>query len=193
MQRCDWLDLANPLYVKYHDLEWGVPVHDDDKLFAFLILEGAQAGLSWEIILNKRNNYYQAFDNFDPQKVAFYDLHKQAILLSNKGIIRNRLKIKSAVTNAQVFLAIQQEFNSFDNYIWSFVNHKPIQNSFASIMQIPTETEISKKISDDLKQRGMKFVGPTIIYAFMQAIGMVNDHVTNCFRHKQIKELSENS
>ena len=192
MQRCDWVDLANPLYVKYHDFEWGVPVHDEDKIFAFLILEGAQAGLSWEIILNKRNNYYQAFDNFDPQKVAKYDLQKLEALLSNKGIIRNRLKIKSAVSNAQAFLAIQLEFNSFNNYIWSFVNHKSIQNSFTSITQIPTETEISNKISDDLKQRGMKFVGPTIIYAFMQAIGMVNDHVSNCFRHKQIKELAEN-
>ncbi len=186
MQRCSWANPKNQLYINYHDNEWGVPVHDDNKLFEMLILEGAQAGLSWETILKKRENYRKAFDNFDVKKVANYNETKQAELLQNAGIIRNRLKIKSAITNAKAFIKIQKEFSSFDRYIWTFVNNKPIQNKFNSLLELPSKTEISDKISKDLKKRGMNFVGSTIIYAFMQSIGMVNDHYVSCFRYKQI-------
>jgi len=183
-KRCQWVNLKNELYVKYHDEEWGVPVHNDIKLFEMLILEGAQAGLSWETVLKKQDNYKKAFDNFDPKKVAKYDDAKRAELLQNEGIIRNRLKIKSATQNAKVFLEIQKKFGTFDKYIWNFVNQKPIQNKFKSMSQIPAKTDLSDKISKDLKVRGMNFVGSTIIYAFMQSIGMVNNHEISCFRYK---------
>jgi len=186
-QRCAWANLENELYCEYHDKEWGVPVHNDNKFFEMLILEGAQAGLSWETVLKKRENYRKAFDDFDPQKVAKYNETKKAKLLQNKGIIRNRLKIKSAVQNARVFLEIQKEFSSFDKYIWSFVNNKPIQNRFSSLSKLPAQTELSDKISKDLKKRGMNFVGATIIYAFMQSVGLVNDHEISCFRYPQVK------
>ena len=186
VKRCAWVKIENELYIQYHDQEWGVPVHDEQKLFEMLILEGAQAGLSWETVLKKRENYRKAFDNFDPQKVAKYDNCKQEELLQNKGIIRNRLKIKSAIRNAEIFLKIQAEFGSFDQYIWGFVNRQPIQNKFESSSLSPANTELSDEISKDLKKRGMNFVGSTIIYAFMQAIGMVNDHETSCFRYTQV-------
>jgi len=186
MKRCSWVDPENKIYTEYHDKEWGVPVHDDQKLFEMLILEGAQAGLSWETVLKKRQNYRKAFDSFDPQKVARYDEAKQAELLQNEGIIRNRLKIRSAIQNAGVFLEIQKEFGSFDTYIWNFVDNKPVQNKFKSISELPAKTEFSDIISKDLKKRGMNFIGPTIIYAFMQAVGMVNDHEVSCFRYLQV-------
>ena len=182
--RCSWANPNNQLYCQYHDEEWGFPEHDDNKLFEMLILEGAQAGLSWETVLKKRQNYREAFDGFDPKKVANYDEAKEAQLLQNEGIIRNRLKIKSAIRNAQAFLKIQQEFGSFDNYIWGFVNGKPIKNHFKTLSDLPAKTAISDQISKDLKKRGMNFVGSTIIYAFMQAIGMVDDHMVSCFRYQ---------
>ena len=184
-KRCEWSG-DDPLYIDYHDKEWGVPVHDDKKLFEFLILEGAQAGLSWITILRKRENYRLAFDGFDPVKVARYDEAKITELLANPGIIRNKLKVRAAVTNAQAFLAVQEEFGSFDAYIWEFVGGKPRVNKFKTMAEIPAETEQSRAMSKDLKQRGFKFVGPTICYAHMQATGMVNDHVTGCFRYRQI-------
>ena len=186
MKRCEWVNLKNELYCAYHDTEWGMPVHEDHKLFEMLILEGAQAGLSWETILKKRGNYQKAFDNFDPQKVAQYDDAKKEALLQNEGIIRNRLKIKSAIQNARVFLEIQKEFGSFDSYIWEFVDHNPIQNNFKSISKIPARTDLSDKISKDLKNRGMNFVGSTIMYAFMQPVGMVNDHEVKCFKYEEL-------
>lgn len=174
----------------YHDQEWGLPVHDDKKHFEFLILEGAQAGLSWATILKRRKGYQQAFANFDPQKVAkFTDQDYQRLLL-NPGIIRNRLKIKAAITNAQHFLEIQNEFGSFDKYIWSFVGHQPIINQWQSLEQIPATSPESDALSKDLKKRGFKFVGSTIIYAHMQAVGLVNDHQVNCFRYQQVKNLA---
>lgn len=179
--RCGWVDMNNPLYVTYHDEEWGVPVHDERKHFEMLVLEGAQAGLSWATILNRREGYRKAFDNFEPEKVAAYDEAKVEALLQDTGIIRNRLKVKSAIKNARAFLAIQQEFGSFDHYLWGFVNHQPIINHFKTLEEIPAQTELSQRISKDLKKRGMSFVGPTIIYAHMQAIGMVNDHLVDCF------------
>ncbi|MFC2159619.1 DNA-3-methyladenine glycosylase I [Actinomycetota bacterium] len=191
MKRCNWVDPENKIYREYHDKEWGVPVHDDKKLFEMLILEGAQAGLSWEIVLKKRDNFKKAFDDFDPEKVARYNETKQNELLENKGIIRNRLKIKSAIQNAKVFLRIQNEFGSFDKYIWNFVNNKPIQNKFRSMMELPPKTELSDIISKDLKKRGMNFVGSTIIYAFMQAVGIVNDHEVSCFRYSQLKDYQD--
>lgn len=184
--RCAWTNLDNALYVRYHDEEWGVPTHDERALFEMLILEGAQAGLSWETILNKRENYRKAFDNFDPHKVAKYDDDKQNELLQDAGIVRNRLKIKSAIQNAKAFLEIQTEFGRFDSYIWGFVNHQTIVNHFESLADLPASTQLSEEISKDLKKRGMNFVGPTIIYAYMQSIGMVNDHETTCFRHTQV-------
>jgi DNA-3-methyladenine glycosylase I len=184
--RCDWVPLDNPLYVKYHDEEWGVPVHDDRLLFEFLILEGAQAGLSWLTILKKRDNYRKAFDFFDPQKVARYDEKKVAELLQNKGIIRNRLKINAAVTNARAFLDVRQEFGSFNSYIWNFMDGKPLVNRWKSLKEIPASTPLSDTISKDLKKRGFKFVGSTIIYAHMQATGMVNDHTVDCFRYTEV-------
>ena len=186
MKRCTWVKPENKIYLEYHDNEWGVPVHDDQKLFEMLILEGAQAGLSWETVLKKRQNYRKAFDSFNPQKVARYDEAKQAELLQNAGIIRNRLKVKSAIQNARVFLEIQKEFGSFDAYIWNFVDNMPVQNKFRSISELPAKTELSDMISKDLKKRGMNFVGSTIIYAFMQATGMVNDHEVSCFRYLQL-------
>ena len=188
MKKCDWVPQDNPLYLKYHDKEWGVPVHKDRKLFEMLILEGAQAGLSWSTVLKKRPNYIKAFDNFDFKKIAKYDAVKVRSLLSDAGIIRNRLKIKSAIQNAKVFIAIAKEFGSFDKYIWSYVDFKPMQNSFKSLKDIPAKTELSDRISKDLKERGMNFVGSTIIYAFLQAVGIVNDHQVGCFRYNEIKK-----
>ena len=186
MKRCDWVPKNNPLYEKYHDEEWGLPCHDERELFELIILEGAQAGLSWETVLKKRENYRAAFDNFDVKKVAKYDEKKVQELLQNAGIIRNRLKIRSSILNAQKFLEIQKEFGSFDKYIWSFVNYKVINNKFKTVGEIPAKTELSDKISQDLIKRGMKFVGSTIIYAYMQSIGMVNDHTTDCFRYNKV-------
>lgn len=185
MHRCDWA--RNDLARQYHDEEWGVPQHDDRKLFEFLILEGAQAGLSWDTILRKRENYREAFDNFDAKKIALYDEEKQAELLQNEGIIRNRLKIASATQNAKAFLEIQKEFGSFDKYIWNFVGEKPLINKWKSLREVPAKTDISDAISKDLKKRGFNFVGSTIMYAFMQACGLVNDHLVSCFRYKETK------
>jgi DNA-3-methyladenine glycosylase I len=179
--RCAWP--SNDLSVLYHDREWGVPQHDDRVLFEFLILEGAQAGLNWDTILQKRENYRAAFDKFDPKKIARYDSKKMQRLLKNEGIVRNRLKIKSAVQNAKAFLAVQKEFGSFDNYIWQFVGGKPRVNKWRSGERLPASTAESDAMSKDLKKRGFNFVGSTICYAFMQATGMVNDHVVECFRH----------
>ena len=184
IDRCDWA--RDELSIPYHDLEWGVPLHDDRRLFEFLILEGAQAGLSWETILNKRDNYRAAFDNFDPQKVANYDGRKIAKLLNNAGIIRNRLKINAAIENAKAFLAVQQEFGSFDKYVWRFVNGKTIKRQKGAAVR--ARTSESDTLSHDLRSRGFKFVGSTICYAFMQAVGMVNDHEPSCFRYNQIAE-----
>jgi len=185
MNRCSWA--KNELNIPYHDTEWGVPLHDDVALFEFLILEGAQAGLSWDTILRKRDNYRAAFDNFDPMIVSQYDDEKCSELLLNEGIIRNRLKIRSAVENAKAFLKVQTEFGSFDKYIWSFVGGKPIINRLTGMGDVPAKTEISDAISKDLKKRGFNFVGSTIMYAFMQATGMVNDHIVTCFRYKEIR------
>ena len=186
-KRCEWLNLTKDYYIKYHDREWGVQVHDDKKLFEFLILEGAQAGLSWDTILKKRENYRKAFDNWDYEKISKYSEKQEQELLKNKGIVRNRLKIKSAIKNAKVFIAIQKEFGSFDTYIWDFVNNRQIVNNFERVEDIPSKTELSDKISKDLKKRGMNFIGSTIIYAFMQAVGMVNDHQIDCFRYNEVQ------
>lgn len=183
--RCEWAG-GDPLYIEYHDKEWGVPLHDENKLFEFIVLEGAQAGLSWITILRKRDSYQEAFDFFDPEKVAAYDETKIDQLLKNPGIIRNKLKIRSAVSNAQAFLKVQEEFGSFDSYMWGFIDQKPIINQWKSMSQLPAQTPLSHKISKDLKQRGFKFVGPTICYAHMQAVGMVNDHTTDCFRYIEL-------
>jgi len=182
--RCAWA--SGELSIRYHDEEWGVPVHDDRKLFEFLILEGAQAGLSWSTILNKRENYRKAFDRFDPARVARYDRKKIQQLLRDPGIVRNRLKIASAVENAKAFLRVQEEFGSFDRYIWQFVGGKPMVNQRKSMGEVPARTTESDAMSKDLKRRGFKFVGSTICYAFMQAVGMVNDHVVECFRYKAL-------
>jgi DNA-3-methyladenine glycosylase I len=184
MTRCDWA--KNDLAIQYHDAEWGVPLHDDRQLFEFLILEGAQAGLSWDTILRKRKNYRAAFDDFDAEKIARYDAEKIESLLQNEGIIRNRLKIASAIQNANCYLKIKDEFNSFDSYIWQFVDGKSIKNSWQTMSEIPAKTPISDVLSKDLKKRGFNFVGSTIMYAFMQACGLVNDHLTNCFRYNEI-------
>ncbi|MEK6848481.1 MAG: DNA-3-methyladenine glycosylase I [Nanoarchaeota archaeon] len=181
--RCSWAG-NDSLMVRYHDLEWGKPVHDDKKLFEFLVLESAQAGLSWATILKKRENYRKSFNNFDYKKIAEYTQEDVKELLANEGIIRNKLKIHSAIRNAKAFIEIQKEYGSFDRYIWSFVGNKPIKSSFKSLKEIPASTGLSGRISKDLKKRGMNFVGSTIIYAFMQAVGMVNDHTTGCFRRK---------
>jgi len=182
--RCSWC-LGNELYREYHDREWGVPVRDDRLLFEFLIVEGAQAGLSWSTILQRRESYRAAFDNFDAAKVARYGALEKRKLLANPGIIRNRLKVEAAVANAQAFLAVQKEFGSFSDYLWQFINHAPLVNRWANLRQVPAETAESKAMSRDLKKRGFRFVGPTICYAFMQAVGMVNDHVLECFRHPE--------
>jgi DNA-3-methyladenine glycosylase I len=176
------------LYVRYHDEEWGVPVHDEHKHFEFLILEGAQAGLSWITILRKRENYREAFAGFDPGRVARFGKREVARLLKNPGIVRNRLKIESAIKNARAFLAVQDEFDGFDNYVWRFVGGQPIRNRWIRMKQIPARTPISDALSKDLKKRGFSFVGSTIIYAHMQAVGMVNDHVVDCFRYKQLAQ-----
>jgi len=186
VKRCAWCG-NDPLYQKYHDEEWGVPVHNDRLLFEFLILEGAQAGLSWITILKKRKNYKKAFDNFNAKIIAQYDARKVKELLNNEGIVRNRLKISAAIGNAKAFLEVKKEFGTFDKYIWQFVGGKPIINKFKSIKELPAKTEISDAMSKDLKKRGFKFVGSTICYAFMQAVGMVNDHETSCFRYEELK------
>ena len=184
--RCAWCE-GDPLYRQYHDHEWGVPVHNDRKLFEMLILEGAQAGLSWITILRKRENYRKAFDNFNARKISVYNKQKVSKLLLNEGIIRNRLKIESTIGNAKAFLAVQKEFGSFDTYIWQFVGGKPIVHSFISLKGVPPKTKESDAMSKDLKKRGFKFVGSTICYAFIQATGMVNDHIVDCFRYKEIE------
>jgi len=185
VSRCNWCG-SDPLYVKYHDEEWGVPVYDDAKLFEFLILETFQAGLSWITVLRKRENFRKAFDQFDYHKIAEYDERKYDKLLQDAGIIRNRLKIRATISNAKSFIKIQEEFGSFSNYIWKFTNDKPIINTSENLQAIPAKTALSDKISKDLKKRGFKFVGSTVVYAHMQATGMVNDHVTSCFRHDQV-------
>ena len=185
--RCPWPS-DDSLMIKYHDKEWGVPLHNDRKLFEFLILEGFQAGLSWRTILHKRENFRKAFDKFDFNKIVKYDRRKINSLLKDADIIRNKLKIESAITNAKAFLQVRKEFGTFDKYIWGFVNWKPIQNKFKSLKEFPAKTELSDKISEDLKKRGFKFVGSTIVYAHMQATGMVNDHFISCYRHKEVKK-----
>ncbi|OWP56885.1 MAG: DNA-3-methyladenine glycosylase [Thermoplasmatales archaeon B_DKE] len=188
--RCDWVPENDSLYVRYHDEEWGVPLHDDRSLFEFLILEGAQAGLSWKTVLHKREKFRKAYNNFDPVKIAEYDEIKVASLVSDKGIIRNRLKINSAIHNARAFLTVKEEYGSFDSYIWKFTENTQITNNWQSIKQIPTRTTEAEKMSSDLSSRGFKFVGPTICYSFMEATGMVNDHLRSCFRHEEISGLS---
>jgi len=183
--RCPWPS-DDKLMIKYHDKEWGVPLHNDRKLFEFLILEGFQAGLSWRTILHKRENFRKAFDNFNFNKVAKYNRKKINSLLKNEGIVRNKLKIESAIINAKAFIQVRKEFGTFDKYIWGFVDSKPIQNKFKSLKQLPAKTALSDKLSEDLKKRGFKFVGSTIVYAHMQATGMVNDHITTCFRYKNL-------
>jgi len=187
-KRCAWSG-TDPLYVAYHDEEWGVPVHDDRVLFEFLVLEGAQAGLSWSTILRKRDAYRRAFDRFDPRKVARYDKRKLAALLADASIVRNRAKIESAIKNAKAFLEVQAEFGSFDAYQWRFVEGRPIQNRRRAIGDIPASTAESDAMSKDLKSRGFTFVGSTIVYAHMQAVGMVNDHLVDCFRHQEVAKL----
>ncbi|MFX0026952.1 MAG: DNA-3-methyladenine glycosylase I [Candidatus Hermodarchaeota archaeon] len=185
IKRCEWAN-SNALMKRYHDKEWGTPEHNDQMLFEFLILEGMQAGLSWNTILQKRENFRKAFDNFDVKKIANYNEVKLDELLQNKGIIRNRLKIEAAITNAKTFIKLQNEFESFNNYIWSYVDYKPIHNSLRNLKDIPTTTLLSDTISKDLKKRGFKFVGSTIIYAYLQAIGIINDHLTYCFRYNEL-------
>ena len=185
--RCTWPG-SDPLMLAYHDEEWGTPLHDDRLLFEFLILEGAQAGLSWRTILNKRENYRRAFDRFDAKKVARYDARKKKQLLADPGIVRNRLKVESAIDNARAFLDVQDEFESFDAYIWRFVEGKPIRNEWRTLKEIPARTQESDAMSKDLKKRGFRFVGSTICYAFMQATGMVNDHMVDCFRYRALEK-----
>lgn len=187
--RCEWCG-TDPLYVAYHDQEWGVPIYDDQVLFAKLILDGAQAGLSWITILRKRANYWAAFDQFDPEKIARYDETKIAELLQNPGIVRNKLKVNAAVKNARGFLAIQKKEGSFSDFLWQFVNGSPLQNEWQTVKDIPTETAESRAMSKALKKYGFSFVGPTICYAFMQAVGMVNDHVVDCFRYEEVRAIS---
>jgi len=184
--RCDWATLSNNPLIQYHDREWGVPVHKDSVLFEFLTLEGAQAGLTWQTVLNKRENYRKALHGFDPAKIALYKNKDVKRLLRDSGIIRNRLKIEATITNAKQFLAARKEFGSFDNYIWRFVGGRPIRNKFDSLSQIPPTTRESDSMSKELRGRGFRFVGPTICYAFMQAVGMVNDHTTKCFRYEEV-------
>ena len=183
--RCPWPS-DDKLMIKYHDKEWGVPLHNDKKLFEFLILEGFQAGLSWKTILHKRENFKKAFDNFDFNKVAKYNKRKANSLLKDAGIIRNKLKIEGAITNAKAFLQVRKEFGTFNKYIWGFINGQPIQNKFKSLKELPAKTNLSDKISEDLKKRGFKFVGSTIVYAHIQSTGMVNDHIISCYRYQDI-------
>jgi len=185
LRRCEWAG-TDPLYVAYHDQEWGVPVHDDRLLFEFLVLEGMQAGLSWMTILKNRDNFRQALDGFDPAKIATYDETKVAELLNNPGIIRNRMKIRATIDNARSFLKVQEEFGSFDAYLWQFVGGRPIVNTWKSMHEIPAQSEEAVQMSKDLVRRGFRFVGPTICYAHMQATGMINDHVVNCFRYQEL-------
>lgn len=185
IKRCHWTS-DDKLMIEYHDKEWGVPVHNDRKLFEFLLLEGFQAGLSWKTILHKRENFRKAFDNFDFNKIAKYDKKKINSLLKDEGIIRNKMKIEAAVSNAKSFIQVRKEFGTFDKYIWSFVNYKPILNKFTHLKELPAKTELSDKISEDLRKRGFRFVGSTIVYAHMQATGMVNDHLVCCFRYSQL-------
>jgi len=185
-KRCSWANADDRLYLDYHDKEWGSPVHDDRKLFEFLVLEGAQAGLSWATILRKRENYRQAFSGFDPKKVAAFDQRRVKKLLADSGIVRNRLKIESAISNAVAFLQVQKEYGSFDSFIWSFVDGKPIRKGWKSPSQIPVATPEAERMSAALRKRGFRFVGPTICYSFMQAVGMVNDHVRGCFRYSEL-------
>jgi DNA-3-methyladenine glycosylase I len=185
-QRCAWTANASPLMLDYHDREWGVPLHDDRALFEFLILEGAQAGLSWDTILKKRQNYRRAFDDFDVTRIARYGEEDVQRLLADPGIVRNRLKIHAAIVNAQKLLDVQQEFGSFDRYVWQFVGGRPIKNEFKSLAEIPAKTAQSDAMSKELQRRGFKFVGSTICYAFMQAVGMVNDHTVDCFRYNEV-------
>lgn len=185
MKRCNWAG-ENTLYIAYHDTEWGVPVHNDDNLFEMLILEGAQAGLSWLTVLKRREAYRQAYDGFDPVKIAGWDQNKIESLLLNPGIIRNRLKVEAARTNAEAFLKVIEKFGSFDAFIWAFVDHSTIMNSWKTVKDIPATTPMSDSMSKELKKRGFKFVGSTICYAFMQAVGMVNDHTVDCFRYREL-------
>ena len=187
MFRCPWA--KTELYIQYHDAEWGVPIHDDRLLFEFLVLEGAQAGLSWETILKKRQHYREAFDHFDPAVIAAYGLQKRQSLLSDSGIVRNRLKIAAAIENAKAFLTVKDALGTFDQYIWQFIGHQPKQNTWRTIKEVPAQTAESDALSKDLKRRGFKFVGSTICYAFMQAVGMVNDHVIDCFRHRELRKV----
>ena len=188
--RCPWPGTVHQAYIDYHDHEWGVPVHDDRKQFEFLLLEGAQAGLSWWTVLNKRENYRRLFAQFDPEKVARFTTKRVEKLLADPGIIRNRLKVNAAITNAKAFLEVQEEFGSFDKYIWQFVDGQPIQNRRRRLKDLPATTPESDALSKDLKRRGFKFVGSTIVYAHMQAVGMVNDHLVSCFRHKECSRLT---
>jgi DNA-3-methyladenine glycosylase I len=188
MKRCEW-GTGSELYIEYHDTEWGVPVFDDQKHFEFLVLESAQAGLSWITILKKRENYRKAYDNFDPKKVARYGEAKKAKLLADAGIVRNRLKIEASISNAQKFLEIQKEFGSFSNYIWSFTKGKPVSGKWKSMGEIPARTELSDTISLDMKKRGFKFLGSIIMYSHLQATGIINDHVMGCFRYREVKRL----
>lgn len=188
--RCGWAGVVGtPAYLEYHDKEWGVPVHDDRTLFELLVLEGAQAGLSWSTILNKRHTYRRAFEYFDPERVARFTPARQEKLLQDPGIVRNRLKVSSAVTNAQCFLEVQEEFGSFDAWLWRYVDGKPVQNRFRRMRDVPASTPLSDRISKDLKKLGFRFVGSTIIYAYLQAVGVVNDHQVDCFRHQQVSRL----
>ena len=188
MNRCSW-STTDEIYIKYHDEEWGTPVHDDRKHFEFLVLESAQAGLSWLTVLKRRENYRRAYDNFDPVQVSEYDNHKVELLLSDEGIIRNRRKIESSINNAKRFIEVQEQFGSFDSYIWRFTDHKPVINRWKELSEIPAKTALSEEISKDLKKRGFTFVGPTIVYAHLQAIGIVNDHLVTCFRYKELCAL----
>ena len=189
IKRCTWVKLNNSEYVKYHDTEWGTPVFDDQTLFEFIVLESAQAGLSWEIILNKRDGYRKLFKNFDPKKVALFTKRDVARLLKDERIVRNRLKIEATITNARAFRSIQKEFGSFSNYMWGWVNNTPIQNAWKQSESLPAVTELATAMSKDLKKRGFKFLGPTVWYAHMQAVGMVNDHSVECFRYHEVKHL----
>jgi DNA-3-methyladenine glycosylase I len=190
LKRCEWANRSE-LEQHYHDNEWGVAIHDDRSLFEFLVLEGAQAGLSWSTILRKREGYRKAFDNFDARKITQYSEHDVSRLLANPAIIRNRLKINATITNARAFLQVQEQFGSFDHYLWQFANGRPIQNSWERLADIPSSTPESEAMSKDLQKRGFKFVGTTICYAFMQAVGMVNDHVVDCFRYEELKSRGE--
>lgn len=188
--RCPWPG-TDPVYIRYHDVEWGVPVHDDRRLFEFLILEGAQAGLSWLTILKKRENYRRAFDRFEPEKVARYGEEKIARLMADPGLVRNRQKIEAAVDNARAFLKVREAFGTFARYMWQFTDGRPVQNRWRKMSQVPARTPASEAMSRDLKQRGFSFVGPVICYAHMQAVGMVNDHLVGCFRHREVAGLGK--